>query len=46
VEAAGVTVIEITDRRPWAELMAPVYQKYTGSNPRLSSLVQRIRELQ
>jgi tripartite ATP-independent transporter DctP family solute receptor len=46
VEAAGVTVIEITDRRPWAELMAPVYQKYTGSNPRLASLVQRIRELQ
>lgn len=46
VEAAGVTVIEITDRRPWSELMAPVYQKYTGGNPRLSGLVQRIRELQ
>jgi tripartite ATP-independent transporter DctP family solute receptor len=46
VEAAGVTVIEIADRRPWSELMAPVYQKYTGSNPRLSGLVQRIRDLQ
>lgn len=45
VEQAGVTVIEITDRRPWAELMAPVYQKYTGSNPRLSGLVQAIRAL-
>jgi tripartite ATP-independent transporter DctP family solute receptor len=46
VEAAGVTVIEITDRRPWSDLMAPVYQKYTGSNPRLSGMVQRIREMQ
>jgi hypothetical protein len=39
-------VLEIADRRPWAELMAPVYQKYTGNNPRLSGMVQRIRELQ
>jgi tripartite ATP-independent transporter DctP family solute receptor len=46
VERAGVTVIEIADRRPWAELMAPVYQKYTGSNPRLSGMVTRIREMQ
>ncbi|MGG5809897.1 TRAP transporter substrate-binding protein [Falsiroseomonas sp. CW058] len=46
VERAGVNVIEIADRRPWAELMAPVYQKYTGSNPRLSGMVTRIRELQ
>ncbi|PWS38510.1 C4-dicarboxylate ABC transporter [Falsiroseomonas bella] len=45
VEAAGVTVIEITDRSPWAQLMEPVYQKYTGNNPRLSGMVQRIREL-
>lgn len=45
VEQAGVTVIEIADRRPWAELMAPVYQKYTGGNARLSGMVQRIREL-
>ena len=36
----------ITDRRPWSELMAPVYQKYTGSDARLSGLVQRIRDLQ
>jgi tripartite ATP-independent transporter DctP family solute receptor len=46
VERAGATVIEIADRRPWAELMAPVYQKYTGTNARLSGMVQRIRELQ
>lgn len=45
VEQAGVTVIEIADRRPWAELMAPVYQKYTGNNPRLSSMVERIRAM-
>jgi tripartite ATP-independent transporter DctP family solute receptor len=46
VEQAGVTVIEVPDRRPWSELMTPVYEKYTGSNPRLSGLVQRIRDLQ
>ncbi|WP_372623214.1 TRAP transporter substrate-binding protein [Falsiroseomonas sp.] len=46
VEQAGVTVIEIADRRPWSELMAPVYQKYTGNNPRLATMVQRIRDLQ
>ncbi|HEV7265896.1 MAG TPA: TRAP transporter substrate-binding protein [Falsiroseomonas sp.] len=46
VEQAGVTVIEVPDRRPWSELMAPVYEKYTGSNPRLATMVQRIRELQ
>jgi tripartite ATP-independent transporter DctP family solute receptor len=45
VERAGVTVIEIADRRPWSELMTPVYQKYTGNNARLSGMVQRIREL-
>jgi tripartite ATP-independent transporter DctP family solute receptor len=45
VEQAGVTVIEIADRSPWAQLMEPVYQKYTGSNPRLSGMVQRIRDL-
>jgi tripartite ATP-independent transporter DctP family solute receptor len=45
VEQAGVTVIEVPDRRPWSDLMAPVYQKYTGTNPRLSGLVQRIRDL-
>ena len=45
VVAAGTTVIEITDRTPWSALMAPVYEKYTGSNPRLSGLVQQIRDL-
>jgi TRAP-type C4-dicarboxylate transport system substrate-binding protein len=45
VEQAGVTVIEVTDRRPWAALMEPVYQKYTGSDQRLSGMVRRIREL-
>jgi tripartite ATP-independent transporter DctP family solute receptor len=45
VVAAGATVIEITDRSPWAALMAPVYEKYTGNNPRLSGLVQQIRAL-
>ena len=46
VEQAGVTVIDLQDRSPWAELMTPVYQKYTGNNQRLSTMVQRIRELQ
>jgi len=45
VVAAGVTVIEIADRSPWSQLMAPVYEKYTGSNPRLSTMVRQIREL-
>ncbi|WP_439549886.1 TRAP transporter substrate-binding protein [Falsiroseomonas sp.] len=45
VVAAGATVIEITDRSPWSALMAPVYEKYTGSNPRLSNMVRQIREL-
>jgi tripartite ATP-independent transporter DctP family solute receptor len=46
VLAAGAQVIEVADRRPWAQLMEPVYQKYTGSNPRLATMVTRIRELQ
>jgi len=45
VIAAGTTVIEITDRAPWSALMAPVYEKYTGSNPRLSGMVEQIRAL-
>ena len=45
VVAGGATVIEVADRRPWSDLMAPVYQKYTGGNPRLSGMVQRIREM-
>ena len=44
VVAAGVTVIEIQDRAPWATLMEPVYAKY-ASDPRLAALVQQIRAL-
>jgi TRAP-type C4-dicarboxylate transport system substrate-binding protein len=44
VAAAGVTIIDITDRRPWASLMEPVYAKYAGT-PALAELVRRIREL-
>ncbi len=45
VVAAGATVIEIADRSPWSALMAPVYEKYTGGNARLSTMVQQIRDL-
>jgi tripartite ATP-independent transporter DctP family solute receptor len=44
VVAAGVTVIDITDRTPWSALMEPVYAKY-ASTPALADLVRRIREL-
>ncbi|GGJ06478.1 TRAP transporter substrate-binding protein [Neoroseomonas lacus] len=44
VVAAGVTVIEITDRSPWAALMEPVYAKY-ASEARLAALVRQIREM-
>ncbi len=44
VEAAGVTVIELTDRSPWSQLMAPVYAKYAAT-PRLSGMVEAIRAL-
>lgn len=44
VEAAGVTVIELTDRTPWSQLMEPVYAKYAAT-PRLSGMVQAIRAL-
>jgi len=44
VVAAGVTVIDITDRTPWSSLMEPVYTKY-ASTPALADLVRRIREL-
>lgn len=44
VVAAGVTVIEITDRTPWSSLMEPVYAKY-ASDPRLAALVRQIREM-
>lgn len=45
VTAAGVTVIEVTDRAPWAALMEPVYAKY-AADARLAALVRQIRELQ
>jgi tripartite ATP-independent transporter DctP family solute receptor len=43
VVAAGVTVIDIADRSPWAALMEPVYAKY-AADPRLARLVAAIRE--
>jgi len=45
VVAAGVTVIEVTDRAPWQALMAPVYAKYAGSG-QMAELLRRIRETQ
>ncbi|MBR0681965.1 TRAP transporter substrate-binding protein [Roseomonas eburnea] len=45
VVAAGVTVIEISDRTPWAAMMEPVYAKY-AADARLAALVRQIRELQ
>jgi tripartite ATP-independent transporter DctP family solute receptor len=44
VVAAGVTVVEITDRAPWAALMEPVYAKY-ASDARLAAMVRQIREM-
>ncbi|MCU0984580.1 MAG: TRAP transporter substrate-binding protein [Acetobacteraceae bacterium] len=45
VVAAGVTVTEITDRGPWQQLMAPLYEKYAGT-PNMRALVDRIRAVQ
>jgi tripartite ATP-independent transporter DctP family solute receptor len=45
VVAAGVTVTEITDRGPWQQLMAPLYEKYAGA-PNMRALVDRIRAVQ
>jgi tripartite ATP-independent transporter DctP family solute receptor len=45
VVAAGVTVTEITDRGPWQQLMAPLYEKYAAS-PNMKALVDRIRAVQ
>jgi TRAP-type C4-dicarboxylate transport system substrate-binding protein len=45
VVAAGVTVIEVTDRAPWQALMEPVYARY-ASDPRMASIVRRVRETQ
>ena len=44
VTAAGVTVVEITDRSPWSALMEPVYAKY-AADARLAALVRQIREM-
>ena len=44
VTAAGVTVIEITDRTPWSALMEPVYAKY-AADARLAALVAQIRAM-
>ncbi len=40
-----MTVIEITDRAPWAALMEPVYAKY-AADARLAELVRTIRGMQ
>jgi tripartite ATP-independent transporter DctP family solute receptor len=45
VVAAGVTVVDITDRRPFASLMESVYAKHAAT-PRLQQLVRQIRETQ
>jgi tripartite ATP-independent transporter DctP family solute receptor len=45
VIAAGVTVTEITDRSPFANLMDSVYQRHAAT-PRLQELVQAIRNTQ
>lgn len=44
VIAAGVTVIEIQDRAPWAAMMEPVYARY-ASEARLAELVRQIRAM-
>ena len=45
VVAAGVTVVDITDRRPFSNLMESVYAKHAAT-PRLQELVRQIRETQ
>ena len=44
VVAAGVTVVEITDRTPWSALMEPVYAKY-AADARLAAMVRQIRDM-
>ena len=44
VTAAGVTVVEITDRTPWSALMEPVYAKY-AADARLAAMVRQIRDM-
>ncbi len=45
VIAGGATVIEITDRAPFAAVMEPVYARY-AADPRLAELVRQIRATQ
>ena len=42
VRAAGVEVVEIVDKTPFIEAMAPVYARHAGA-PALRSLVERIQ---
>ena len=44
VVAAGVTVVEITDRTPWSALLEPVYAKY-AADARLAAMVRQIRDM-
>jgi len=43
VEAAGVTVNEITDKGPFQEAMQPVYESYLAENSDLRPLVELIQ---
>jgi len=43
VVAAGVTVVDIADRRPFSNLMEGVYARHAGT-PALQALVRQIRE--
>jgi TRAP-type C4-dicarboxylate transport system substrate-binding protein len=42
-EAGGTQVVEIADKKAFADAMAPVYAKYANT-PKLQDLVKRIRE--
>ncbi|MET1114359.1 MAG: TRAP transporter substrate-binding protein [Comamonas sp.] len=42
-EAGGTQVVQITDKKPFIDAMAPVYTKFANT-PKLQDLVKRIRE--
>jgi hypothetical protein len=44
VQKSGVTIY-YPDKRPFIEKVEIIYEKYR-SNPRLNSLIQRIREIE
>lgn len=44
VEAAGVTVNEVTNKTTFQEAMAPIYEAFLANNPDLAPLVKEIRE--